>query len=338
MHLSEQFEDHEKELRMVWLSVKSQVVGQLIPVFLKWGKALETIGLQALKLNKDGSLMRVAWASAIWAIAVKLPGLISLMRGFAASTLLPLAGLVLMALAAEDLLTWFQGGDSVIGRFFDIFDTRIGQAAVLTGEAAAFMVSSWEAFGQSLMVVPSGIGMALLVVVNEIASATNQVLAFFEDKIRDLINLVKTAWSFVTTGGDGGVDQAPSTVGRDREIAAAEARRVDLGKQFTNELEGNSSWTDYLQARKTAQLNAGPSTTPGIPESTPWRGMIEATAPVPVAHGAQTHIADNSKTEVHVTVPGTTPATIAAKTGAAVAKATKTDYHGAGMSLEHTVD
>jgi hypothetical protein len=297
-----------------------------------------------MKLNKDGSLMRVAWMGALGAIAVKLPGLITLMKGFAASTLLPMAGMILMALAAEDLLTWLQGGDSVIGRFFAQFTTGTDEAGVALGDFFSFAFSSWENFDKAGNQAWSAIHMTFKSLAIDFDEWVSSSVAKWLDSLVDAGRLVADIVKWIGTG--------EVTVRQDSTQFQDQAAKDTAGarSRWNQELDAKrstpgSAYNEYQTAMAALKADRGWEKQGYDARNGEYRWDAGIGAPVkraemnaPPASIARTEIHDSSKTEVHVTVPGTTPANIVPKVGAAVAKAAKTDYHGAGMSLEHTVD
>ena len=133
-----------------------------------------------------------------------------------------------------------------------------------------------------------------------------------------------------------------STANRDEASKRTAGARERIGAEFTAELENNPAWQKFLAAKQTYELNKLPSTTPGIPEGTPWKGMIESTqtASAP-AHGNTTSVSHDShdQVKIEVKIPAGTPAEIPGKTAAAVAKAIrKPDERAYIASLEQTAD
>lgn len=335
------YEDHEKQLAFVWRGLRSELVGALIPGLLSLGRTLEKVMLGVKDLTKDIEVMQVVGVAAVVAIATKLPGLIALMRSFAASTLLPLAPLILAGLLVEDLVTWFQGGDSLIGRFFNQFDKRISDSAVMFGDAFGFMISSWDGFAATAQILPSAVGMAATMAVNEMAQAIGMAIAWVVDQWDKMLAALQVpGWLRKVIGSDAGAHDSSGEANQKEQSAAWDRSREQLGSRFSAEIEGGNGplndWQGYAKKAAKARLDALPQTTPGIPESTPWTGMVEAHAPV--VGGAHSTVNDHSNTTVNVTVPGTTPATIAQKTGAAVDRAVKNNGAGHLAALEHTVD
>jgi hypothetical protein len=253
-----------------------------------------------------------------------------------------------MALAAEDLLTWFQGGDSVIGRFFGLFDEGINSSAVEFADFVAFAFSSVENLKKALMIIPSAVGMAIKVTDNEIdiwlSSLDARILDWW-DSILDQLHIPN--WLQKIIGSDYATGEGTTGNNVSNQEAAANASRARLGDQFRSEMAGGS-WADFQKAM--AAKREGEAAEKGWAAqgfdarngAYHWNAALgapeAATMPVPPSSIARTEITDNSKTEVKVDVHGVDPATAPKKIGAAVAKATKTDYNGAGMSLEHTVD
>lgn len=341
VELATQLDDHEKELGMLFKSMRAQIVGQLIPVFLQLGHAIERASRLVMQLNKDGAVLRALWVGGLVAIAARFGGLTTAVTHFAKTLALPLAGFLLMTLALDDIAVWFRGGDSLIGRFFDTLDVRINQSAKLFGEATAFASSSWDALAISLMRVPSMVSMAFVMIDNEITQAVYQGFAFLSDawaKFLQSLNL--PPWMQKMLGGDA---ENTGTKAQDAQRLETQRTREQIGSQFTAELD-SADWQQYFKARDKWRAETAPQTTPGIPETTPWTGMVEKTQTQPVAaeHGAAAgptiSITDNSKHETHVTVPDTTPGTVAQKTADAVGTATKQNNTAILYSTEHAIE
>ena len=347
LELTKKFRAHEKQLALLKKSISSQLGLQAIPGLMRLGTVIEHLGLAFLKANKNEEMMRLAVAAFALMAAAKLPGVIVLLKHMNWQLYLSVAKFLALYLVADDLITWFQGGESVIGKFFGAFAPGVNTAAEALGSFFSMLTSSWDNFMRGVEVIPSAIGMAVTMAFNEAAQGVGYLIAWVFDQWDRLVKSLKLpGWAESLLGTSHVGDQ--SGEGNRKESSAEWDRsRADLGQQFLGEQQ-DSSWQRFQEAldrkQKTDKAEQGWGSSNGQMGKFAWD--MTKNAPTQLAQTAvpqalarpTTQVNDSSHTEIHVTVPGTTPANIAQKTATATARAARNGHNASLYSLEPVVE
>jgi hypothetical protein len=342
---SKEFASHHKQLLFVWRSMRDRLMIELVPALLVWGKSIEKIGLGVLKLNENGSLMRGVYLAAFVAIAARLPTIIGLFRSLWSSVLLPILPLAALLLLVDDLFILFTGGDSLIGRFFDHFDSGFSKMVGDFGVGTLTMFSSWENFVNGLLTALFVIPMAVGVLVTEIAGAFLKAFADIADGWDWLMRkLPGNAKDFLGIDREAGKNKT----GHDNRQSAQETldkARAGLGGVFAETLDSvgpMKKFRDAMAQRKEAAAAGVPYATFAGAGEEQKAGKVEVGQIVSTGAGTAakggTYIEDKKSIKIDVHVPGTTPATIAHQTGKAVGDAMRKTYDASLYSSEHVVE
>jgi hypothetical protein len=344
MKSSKAFREHEKQLTFLARSIKAQISNQLIPILLKWGHAVESMGKAVLGLSKSGVLMRAGWVVGLLAIGAQFKTLIGLVGMFGKSVLLPLIPLLLLGLAVEDLLAWFQGGDSLIGRFFDQFDEGINKTAADVGQAVVAMLDSWDLFFSGVKGGWAYLRSGIEILMTEMGGGLLQFVAALADGIVGIltkpIRMVQKALGFGEMAANFGLEDK---VAEDRQQT-----RRNVGADIEKRLAGDEGLQKIREAmalrKQTAEAEAwkaggGRTGTTVDVEGKPL-AEVGQTAHGPAATGSHntTTVNDHRTVDVKVDVTGAHPNTVPAKVGHRVAREVQPDYTGALIGSEFEVE
>jgi hypothetical protein len=112
-------DDQMHRLDLAWTSAKTKIAGLLLPAVLTLTQGMTRAVAFFTKLAKESNLVQAALVT-LGAVAVGLGFKVLVAWGPAIlATAAWAAAIALVVLAVEDLITFFQGGDSLIGRLID---------------------------------------------------------------------------------------------------------------------------------------------------------------------------------------------------------------------------
>lgn len=350
LQLADKFDKHEKKLAFLKKSISAQLVGLAIPGLMTFGHYLEKAGLWILKANKNGELLRAVMIGFTAVALTKLPAVIAAVKHLATASNLAVAKWILLLAIGDELVTWFKGGDSYISDFFALFDAEINKSAEIFGSAVITMFSSWENFKAGLLAGAKTLGFGLIAQFNEVANSIDYILSYIRDAWDQMLQgMHLPAWMQSMLGGDA------ENAGADRRWKSyneANKSREELGAWFDKSLSSDSAVNKLKEAiearKKQAEVSRDIEGAAHVGENEIYK-KENGTFVIPEqtvsagGHGGghgdvKTEIHDNSKTEVHVNVPGTTPHDIAQKTARAAARAVRSENNALLYSQEAVLE
>lgn len=340
---SAELRKHHKDLAFLARGIRTQLALQAQPALMQYGHLLEKLGLWFKKANANGEMLKLVTAGFTFMALSRLPQIVTVLKHMNYQLYLAWAKLILALLVLEDIVTWLRGGESVIGKFFGAFAPGVNEAAAELGRFFSFTTRSWDNFIQSLSVIPSALGMALTVAGNELANGLVWMISWVQDQWDKLIRSMHLpSWAQSLLGSS----KVSDTSGEGNQKQAnqeAQQSREGIGKSFARTLE-SKTWQDFQGAVKQQETFKGWEKSEGQMGKFAW-DMTQnaptqlATQKVPQALARPTtEINDHSKTDIHVTVPGTTPVNVAQKTAAATARAVRNENRATQHALEPVVE
>lgn len=349
IELSDEFDRHEKQLGMLKRSISAQLVGLALPGLLKFGHYVEKAGKWLLKANQNGELLRLTLYAFSTVALMNLPQIVTALRAMNWQLVLGAAKVAILVLALDELITWFRGGEGYISDFFASFAPGVNTAAADLGDFLDIVTDGWDQFVAGLSVVPSAIGMAATLAVNETTQAVGTAIAWVVDQWDSLIRMLRLpGWAETLLMSSNGQRDKSGTGNQREQSAAWDRSREQIGSRFQSELD-NGAWgeiqTRIKSKREQAETRKGWGKSDGQMGEFGWDMLLDApsrvraaSAPVPESLARSIQTTDNSVHNVNVTVPGTTPANVAQKTANAVSRATRNENRGALGGLEHVIE
>lgn len=237
---SEQFNDEINRLGKSFVGIRNTLARGVIPVLSKWVTSMKD-GILALRDYEEATgnvteglrLFGIMAASVLTAIALKysILGAAALASGLkataawiaaAAPILAMTAGVALLILLLEDLWNFFQGGDSLIGRFLEDLKARFN--APSTKE---LFLNAGASFGRW---IAEGIGGAVSGAFNGIRSAALRALSTVGAGLSASASAMGGAFSGGAVSPSASVASSPSLV-----------RTSVLSPQFKADITVNAS-------------------------------------------------------------------------------------------------
>lgn len=338
---SEEVEDAQKRVHYVTQALSISLASKLLPLVEKGAHFIEGLVRRLTELQKQGAVTNAVVAFLGASMLVKLPLIIGYVKKLASMVSLPTVMFAALVLLVDDLITTFQGGESVTRDFLDgmfgdgTTERIVGNIRTISSEVGGllsnFQTQSKTASDTALAIlaVIQSIGLvfsAAFGAINAAARITWRLLGDLQALLGDIAIGAQKVMKFMGLyGGEISQSKGYST-------------SADYGSDLDKGLGGSADRIDAIV--KTFQAMGNQQTPGGI------TGQALAAAgevrPDVAAFLAQEQARPNIKTEVHqvnnfTMAPGSTKEQ-ARQVAGAVDEANKSSYRAAQANLEHRVE
>ena len=336
LEASKKYKEETVRLHMAWRSFAVMVTDKLVPVMTTVVDKVTSVVRHITELRSEVDLGRVGLAVFVSAGIAGLTTLGSILMGFAAKMALPLLGWIALGLAVEDVLTLFQGGESLSGKLLDkIFGA--GAAETFVADVTA-MGATWDGFISGLANMAGTAAGDMLLSITGRLENLGTWLAY----VLKLISSAPVRWAIGALGGDTSKFEQRMKDTRDQGYAENNAG-IDEAKNVNNanyraefDRIRDAATTAHIVSGREAQLNQSKPAEGGLQLGPGTPSMVSSGVPSYITQSQ--NFVDKSTTVVN-TMPGTTDGQAKA-IGAAVAKARRqtSEYRGSINALEDAVE